>query len=117
MKKMRLLNSSLLASFILLASCSEQGREKMPTVLSKEKNEASVFPTLPSNQESIVRTTPIKKEEKNSQPKEKQVPENFTGDVKNPTGKRIPFEELLKANISFTENKGQLERFGHVNFP
>lgn len=31
-------------------------------------------------------------------------------------GKKLWFKDLLKANIKFTENKGQLERFQHFNY-
>ncbi|MCU0430298.1 MAG: T9SS type A sorting domain-containing protein [Cytophagaceae bacterium] len=33
------------------------------------------------------------------------------------TSKSIPFCEMLKANVSFTENKGQLERFENFEYP
>ncbi|MBX9852026.1 MAG: hypothetical protein K2X86_09735, partial [Cytophagaceae bacterium] len=93
---------------LIFSSCNNTGRQEInaPDLnLSKDitaaldnQHEASVFPEINS-------------ESKISASTEKSV----TNSVKKEAAKKISFRKLLNANVAFTENKGQLERFGNFH--
>ncbi len=97
----------------LFFSCKEVKKETSNSIASPVESKASFIPStkgensLSSSSQDVVKAKSFKK----------AVPSTEVNKYTNLSGKKIPFQELLKANISFTENKGQLERFENFYFP
>jgi hypothetical protein len=101
--KKAVLFSLILAQIVIHNQCSRVEVKKEQKVISKSKNISSLKsdPTPSENEASILPSfsTPIVAKETENKVQAEAV-------------KKIPFRKLFVRNITFTENKGQLERFG-----
>ncbi|MBY0427410.1 MAG: hypothetical protein K2Q22_17375, partial [Cytophagales bacterium] len=115
MNKFLFLNKSLIITLLTLTTCSQPTKERV-TSQPLKTSEASFAPVLV---EPVTSPLPDELVElpKSSTKVVKSEPKSTSGTTAKSLAKRIPFDELLKANISFTENKGQLERFENFYFP
>ena len=109
MKKL-LLQLSVFSFFLIFGSCNEAKKEQVVNTPTKE-HYASVFSDPIKIENPVVKTESARIKNTSVSNLIKEVLEGKK------TGKRIPFQALLKANIFFTENVGQLERFENFYYP
>jgi hypothetical protein len=106
MNKYNLFKISAISGLLFFGACEQGKKEKIP--ISAISNASLIPSTIEAKTVSGIQAKEVNK-------LAGLTPSKLTEIAK--TSKRIPFQEMLKANVTFTQNKGQLERFENFYIP